>query len=211
MEDVLIKPSISKFLFIGQERSGKDLLILKNLYNLKKYGKSIFHDAMILKNQHLYINYDKIYFNGWLDKRIFPNYNRLRSIADIEECHHGFVWISDADLWFNSRLSMKNLGVADQMIMQLITTMGKRQCTCFFSGKRPKNLDIKIRTLCNFKVECEMICIKPEDEWKLKNWIIHYTVFDEDDNYIIDGIADKLDEVCNYYNTEEIIENIIKK
>lgn len=206
-----INDSVFKVMVVGKERSGKDLFILKNIYDYVKTGKFTIDPFLKIESLYNYPKINEIWFNGWLDKKIFKNYNYLKTELEFKNIKNSIVWISDADIWFNSRITYKGTD-KEQQILDVISSQGKNMNFNFFSAKRPKNTDIKIRTLCNFKIECKKLCGNIKNCRYLKNWLIYYKVFDEYDDKIGESYikGNDLIKICDYYNTNEKVNNLIK-
>lgn len=205
-----IFPDVFKIMVTGKERSGKDIFILKNIYDYINTGKFTIHPYLIIENLDNYQeHYRTIYYNGKLNNNYFKQYIELKEEKQFDKIYCSNIWISDADTWFNSRLTFKG-GDKEQQIMQKIANMGKNFNFCWYSIKRPKNIDVKIRTLCNLKVDVKKLCINRKERDKIRSWIIYYKIYDENDKKIGENFINNLYEFCWLFDTKEIIRELIK-
>lgn len=203
-----IKNCYPHIIFIGKQRTGKDRLILEEIYNMLVYNFNIFERFLLQENLDFYPKEDlKVYANLDLDKKVFPNFRRLNNMDDVENAYGpGYLWIHDSDDWFDSRdiwNSKKN-----KRMLHIVNNMAKRKLMGRFSCHRINSLDIKLRSLMNLKVLPNMVCIG-HDRTIFNNWIIQYDVFNEWDKKIGNGILNDLVTNANFYNTEEEVRELI--
>ena len=203
-----IKPCFPHLLFIGKQRCGKDLLILHDVFHIIKYGKSIFHPYLQKENLDFYETSSKIFANCNLDTNVFSDFYRIKTIEDIEKASGpALLWIHDADLWFNSRNIFMTNKKDNSKLLHLVNNMGKLGLSARISCHRRNSLDVKLRQLMNLKILPKMVC-RSKDRTDFTEWEIHFKVFDEWDMFLGKGRITDIHKIADYYNTEEVVEEL---
>jgi len=169
----------------GKQGCGKDMLIVHWLMEHNMQGKKIFANAD-LKIPH----------------------TRINTMQDVENSHDGVLYLHDMDLLFNSRdFILKKEQGKQEHILELVNNMRKRKLQLYGSCHRPKNIDVKLRTLIHYWISPKMQCIG-QDKTNLWNWIIKYDVFDEFEQFMYTAVIRNLPWIATKYDTYETVKQL---
>lgn len=179
--------TIKHIIVFGKQGTGKDLLIVswltqKSLENVKIYSNSK------LNIPHEFIS----------------------SVRDIQEARDGWLYLHDIDLLFNSRdFALKKNQNKQETLLGLVNNMRKHGLTLVASCHRPKNIDVKLRTLIGYWVSPRMICVGP-DRTNLWDWTILYDVYDEFGQFSHTARLSGLPTFAENYDTYDTVRPLVE-
>ncbi len=178
--------NIKHVIVFGKQGTGKDLLIVSWLTQFNEQGTKIY------SNSELKFSYEEI-----------------KSVKDISDARDGYLYLHDIDLLFNSRdFMLKKNQDKQETLLHLVNNMRKHGLTLIASCHRPKNIDVKLRTLIGFWVQPRMIQIGP-DKSNLWDWIIIYDVFDEFNKFSHSARLDALPMFAVNYDTYDCVRPLV--
>jgi len=209
---VCVVLQINKFLphvvAVGRQGTGKDALLVWDIYNLFYFKRSIFEPYFFI---HGYHNYENEPVNVYSNCHLYLPYTPIKSVRDVEEAHDGVLYLHDLDLWFNSRgyLSKKD----NPELLRLVNDMRKRNLQLRGSCHRIDSIDVKLRTLIHYWVVPDLVFIdKEKDLLDFDNYNIMYKVYDSDRVFLSNGFLDFFDfkRSVMFYNTNEEVRELVK-
>lgn len=167
----------------GKQGCGKDLLIVAWLYWLVKETQKT------------------IYSNSPLSF----TYKPIRTVKDIEDARNGVLYLHDMDLLFNSRdFILKRNQSKQESLLELVNNMRKHGLQLIGSCHRPRNIDVKLRTLISYWINPRLVRVGPDDT-NLWHYVIYYDVMDEYGKYLYSAKMGDLPVYADKYDTYDCV------
>lgn len=202
----MIKKFLPHVIGVGKQGTGKDVLLVSDIKKMITEGKSIFEHFYSMDGYYYYENRPKrVYSNMSLKMDYIP----LKTVKDVETASDGILYISDLDLWFNSRgfLTKKD----NPELLRLVNDMRKRGLQLRGSCHRVNSIDVKLRTLIHFWFEPKMVLIG-KDPSKRSSYGVSYTFYDAYRSELGNGFLDSesYKENTEFYDTDEEVKELEK-
>lgn len=200
VEDVECKSCYPHVLFFNKQRTFKDFVLVKDIFDHVRKKESIFDNWFKMEYCEYYErDIRNVYANCWLDSSYFPSgvkFEVVDSVEQVDGLRDGILYLHDIEMIFNSRGKLSDKDMIQ--LLKIVNNAGKHRVQIRGSCHRDMSVDVKLRSLIN-------LWVKPvpyhSSRW-LSSYTISLNIYGSDGEKIGFDCVDGLHRYASLFDTE---------